>query len=488
MKNPHEEGRMAETYRRDGERLVWAGYKIDPRPDATWDEELQGWVLRDPEALPGGGLSKSTARRRAAASKQSDRAVPGKCGVKQVDHNLVRLKNGITFYGLYSPWSKHGDVHEQAVAVVFPDGTKVRRYRYNSDVIADGGDAQILAGSIETLDDGRKVGAQITAGSIEYPDGRKVENPSADEIQALFPKEGREVQVEIGATIAIGTFVSDGKWACKSLNPDASDRGDYRHPTEEAALEDMMCMLDQANVELDWSIDNVIYIKADGTFTMISVAEYAAEYAIRWKKRRETEIKRAVAAGEFHDETSMDIISAVNALFKAGVNLDDRAAVEQVVINPYKTHPEFGPRFVSWCIKTAKINAARYHADRHPERELHCGIVYPESADTSVEERIIKRMRESDTVAEIERAVAAGEFHSETIMDVVSSVRALRKTGVDLDDRAAVERVLINPYKKNPEFGPRFVSWCINAARFQGNSEIVGGEFADRKLMEAAPF
>jgi hypothetical protein len=316
--------------------------------------------------------------------------------VKQVDHNLVRLKNGITFYGLYSPWSKYGDVHETAVAVVFPDGTKVRSYRYNFDVIDGGDGAQILTDSIETLDDGRKVGAEITADSIEYPDGRKVENPSADEIQALFPKEGREEEVRIGATVAIGTFVSDEKWGWKFIGQDWSG-GDYQHPTEEAALEDAIFMVSQVNDELDGEIDNVIHVKADGTFTTISPPAYMAE----WEERRQKEIRRAAAAGEFHDETHRDIFRAVEALLKTGVDLGDRAAVERVLINPYKSHPEFGPRFVSWCIKTAKINSARY------PKEHHCGIVPSELDDIYAGCRELQDAPPSEDGAPITRAACA---------------------------------------------------------------------------------
>jgi hypothetical protein len=130
-------------------------------------------------------------------------------------------------------------------------------------------------------------------------------------------------------------------------------------------------------------IDNVIHVKAGGAFTTISVARYAAER----EARRKMEIRRAAAAGEFHDETMHDVGTPVESLLKTGVDLDDRAAVERVLINPYKAHPEFGPRFVSWCIKTAKFNAARF------PNQNHCGIVSSEF-DTSAEERI-KMMQES---------------------------------------------------------------------------------------------
>jgi hypothetical protein len=49
-RSPHE-GRLAEVYRREvspiGERYVFVTYAADPPPHATWDENLQGWVLDD---------------------------------------------------------------------------------------------------------------------------------------------------------------------------------------------------------------------------------------------------------------------------------------------------------------------------------------------------------------------------------------------------------------------------------------------------------
>jgi hypothetical protein len=50
-------------------------------------------------------------------------------------------------------------------------------------------------------------------------------------------------------------------------------------------------------------------------------------------------------------------------------------------------------------------------------------------------------------------------------MDVFDSMRALLDDGVDLDDRAAVERHLINPYKDEPPTSKRFIDWCIKAAK-----------------------
>jgi hypothetical protein len=50
-------------------------------------------------------------------------------------------------------------------------------------------------------------------------------------------------------------------------------------------------------------------------------------------------------------------------------------------------------------------------------------------------------------------------------MDVYDSMRALLADGIDLDDRAAVERVLINPHKADPATSKRYINWCIRAAK-----------------------
>lgn len=51
--------------------------------------------------------------------------------------------------------------------------------------------------------------------------------------------------------------------------------------------------------------------------------------------------------------------------------------------------------------------------------------------------------------------------------DVRDSVSDLRREHpeIDVDDRAAVERVLDNPYKSYPTRSERFVTWCIATAR-----------------------
>jgi hypothetical protein len=47
-------------------------------------------------------------------------------------------------------------------------------------------------------------------------------------------------------------------------------------------------------------------------------------------------------------------------------------------------------------------------------------------------------------------------------------MRALLKDGIDPNDRAAVERALINPYKDDPEMSKRFIDLCIKAAMAGG--------------------
>ena len=49
-------------------------------------------------------------------------------------------------------------------------------------------------------------------------------------------------------------------------------------------------------------------------------------------------------------------------------------------------------------------------------------------------------------------------------MDVFDSMLALLDDGIDLTDRAAVEKALINPYHGTRLSG-RFVDWCIKAAK-----------------------
>jgi hypothetical protein len=50
-------------------------------------------------------------------------------------------------------------------------------------------------------------------------------------------------------------------------------------------------------------------------------------------------------------------------------------------------------------------------------------------------------------------------------LDISDSARALLDDKVDLDDRAVVESVLINPYKDTP-VSSQFVDKCIATAKF----------------------
>jgi hypothetical protein len=49
-------------------------------------------------------------------------------------------------------------------------------------------------------------------------------------------------------------------------------------------------------------------------------------------------------------------------------------------------------------------------------------------------------------------------------IDVFDSMRALIHDNVDLNNRAAVEKALINPYK-GTRLSDRFVNWSIKAAK-----------------------
>jgi hypothetical protein len=67
--------------------------------------------------------------------------------------------------------------------IEFPNGAKLHGYWYEAEAVS----------SNETR-------VQRKADRIEYPDGRKVENPGADEINGLFPKERNEVEEEVPNT------------------------------------------------------------------------------------------------------------------------------------------------------------------------------------------------------------------------------------------------------------------------------------------------
>ena len=53
----------------------------------------------------------------------------------------------------------------------------------------------------------------------------------------------------------------------------------------------------------------------------------------------------------------MDVFNSTRALLSENIDLNDCAAVERVLVNPYKDTP-LSKRFVDWCIKTAKANKA----------------------------------------------------------------------------------------------------------------------------------
>jgi hypothetical protein len=64
------------------------------------------------------------------------------------------------------------------------------------------------------------------------------------------------------------------------------------------------------------------------------------------------------------DIDDMDVGDSMRALLDANVDLTDRAAVEAVLINPYRGTTE-SERFVDWCIKAAKANQAAGGLERH---------------------------------------------------------------------------------------------------------------------------
>jgi hypothetical protein len=67
----------------------------------------------------------------------------------------------------------------------------------------------------------------------------------------------------------------------------------------------------------------------------------------------------------FDAGTDMDVFDSARHLLRAGVNLNDRAAVERSIINPYEANPELSRRFVDWCIKAANVNRDADGLQRH---------------------------------------------------------------------------------------------------------------------------
>jgi hypothetical protein len=66
---------------------------------------------------------------------------------------------------------------------------------------------------------------------------------------------------------------------------------------------------------------------------------------------------------------------------------------------------------------------------------------------------------------------AALEAYPSMDLDISESARALLSEKVDLDNRAAVEALLINPYKDSP-ISSRFVDECISTAKFRTDHPI----------------
>jgi hypothetical protein len=70
----------------------------------------------------------------------------------------------------------------------------------------------------------------------------------------------------------------------------------------------------------------------------------------------------------------IDVFDGMRWLIESGINLDDRAAIEQALpFLPYGDN-ETSKRYVSWCIKAAKANQARGYRGRSGEE----GYVPPE--------------------------------------------------------------------------------------------------------------
>jgi hypothetical protein len=88
--------------------------------------------------------------------------------------DLRRFKNGTALY--FNSDMMPGEIHLMTGDLVFPDGTEMHGYEC-------------------VCDEGAPDTNVYSAGGIRYPDGREVENPSADEIGALFLKDGAEIEL-----------------------------------------------------------------------------------------------------------------------------------------------------------------------------------------------------------------------------------------------------------------------------------------------------
>jgi hypothetical protein len=98
-------------------------------------------------------------------------------------------------------------------------------------------------------------------------------------------------------------------------------------------------------------------------------------------------------------------------------------------------------------------------------RELE---VDPDSIADSIADAI-KREQENAERRELERQEEL-EISVQAVRDSAAGL-LVEHPGIDLDDRAAVERVLDNPYARYPLRSDRFVTWCIATLRLVSPDE-----------------
>jgi hypothetical protein len=272
--------------------------------------------------------------------------------------DFYRSKSGVAFHGWLSCHCTSGADTFSARTVEFPDGTKIHGYSYAHDVIdSDTAGAEILAGSVSSLDDGRKVGTKLTTKSIEYPDGRKIENPPPDELDALFVKndgdDGDAIMIR-----ALDDMTPEETTAMAACGAEVQEVVAKALAHMRAGPHCPAC--DKANV--------CVYAVPDSL--LCDSCGYHGPYLC----------KDLPPAAELYFSRVMPVSHAMNTLLGLKVDLDDRAAVEKVLNNangefvatkhypgggssgfrvegnPYKDDPVYGPRFVDWVIKAAKAN------------------------------------------------------------------------------------------------------------------------------------
>jgi hypothetical protein len=107
--------------------------------------------------------------------------------------DLRRFKNGTAFY--FNADMMPGEIHLMTGVIVFPDGTEMHGYEC-------------------VCDEGAPDTNVYSAAGIRYPDGREVEKPSADEVEALFLKDGAEIELEIIDIFALTPAEKDALAAC----------------------------------------------------------------------------------------------------------------------------------------------------------------------------------------------------------------------------------------------------------------------------------